>query len=298
MILSVRAVSKSFANNTALDCVSFEAQGGRPFGLLGRNGAGKTTLIRIIMGVFPPDSGDVLLDGVPLRASEIKCGYLPEERGLYSRAGVLEQLVYFGRLRSMSAAAAKSAANMWLERLELSEYAGAKAQTLSKGNAQRLQLAAALINDPDIIILDEPFSGLDPVNAMQLREIVGEQATKGKLIIFSSHQMAAVESFCDDILILVRGKAVVSGRLSEIRAAAPRDTVCVRASGCEHILGRFGEVSSRAHEHRVRLANGVEPQQVLTELVASGVQVDCFETAAPGLEEIFVAAAGEGSVEQ
>ena len=297
MILQINDIRKNFSSVTALDGVSLEAHSGRPFGLLGRNGAGKTTLIRIIMGVFPQDGGELLLDGAPLRRSELKCGYLPEERGLYRKTGVLDQLIYFGRLRSMSAAAARSAAMNWLERLELTEYAKAKAEALSKGNAQRVQLAAALINDPDLIILDEPFSGLDPVNAMQLREIVREQADAGRIILFSSHQMSSVESFCDDILILSHGKAVVSGRLSDIRAASPHDTVIVRGDECADILGAFGSVECADGKYILRLSDGADAQQVFRALSDSGRNISGFEITDPTLEDIFVAAAREGETE-
>ncbi|MBQ1962153.1 MAG: ATP-binding cassette domain-containing protein, partial [Clostridia bacterium] len=197
MLLELRNISKSFGEKQVLKGISFKAQSGKAFGLLGRNGAGKTTTIRILMNVFPPDSGKVLIDGKPLDYDRIGIGYLPEERGLYPKKTILDQLVYFSVLKGMSRKQAVSAIDMWLERLEMTEYRNRRLDTLSKGNQQKIQLITALAHDPDIIILDEPFSGLDPVNAMMLKNVVREQLQKGKIVLFSSHQMSYIEEFCD-----------------------------------------------------------------------------------------------------
>ena len=193
MLLELRDICKSFGEKQVLKGISFKAQSGKAFGLLGRNGAGKTTTIRILMNVFPPDSGEVLIDGKPLDYDRIGIGYLPEERGLYPKKTILDQLVYFSVLKGMSRKQAVSAIDMWLERLEMTEYRNRRLDTLSKGNQQKIQLITALAHDPDIIILDEPFSGLDPVNAMMLKDVVREQLQKGKIVLFSSHQMSYIE---------------------------------------------------------------------------------------------------------
>ncbi len=255
MQLTVRGLSKAFGKTQALDGVSFAARSGSPLGLLGRNGAGKTTAMRIIMNIFEPDSGEVLLDGVPISKAGARLGYLPEERGLYGSMTVGEQLVYFARLRGLSRSAAEKAVDDWLERLDMGEYRRRKVDTLSKGNQQRIQLALALIHDPDVVILDEPFSGLDPVNALQLRQVVSEVAARGRLVIFSSHQMSAVEDFCDDIVILKKGRVVLDDMLSDLRARSPKNRIRISPDSTELMAAseQFGSVekskgkSDRSH---------------------------------------------------
>jgi len=295
MKLTVHNLSKSFDSTQALDGVSFAAHSGSPLGLLGRNGAGKTTAMRIIMDIFRPDGGEVLLDGVPVGRSGARLGYLPEERGLYGNVKTAEQLIYFARLRGMSRADAARAAEQWLERLDMGDCRDRKVETLSKGNQQRIQLALALINDPDVVILDEPFSGLDPVNAMQLRAIVSEVAAKDKLVIFSSHQMSAVEDFCNDIVILKKGRVVLCDRLDEVRARSPKNRI--RISPCsEEALGiarGFGTAEEVRGQLLLTLERESDRQALLAALVAGGVSVASFETVEPGLEEIFLSAAGE-----
>ena len=202
MILELKNIEKSFGDKKVLTGVSFKAEGGKAFGLLGRNGAGKTTSIRILMDVFPANSGEVLIDGHPIDYSKIGIGYLPEERGLYPKKIIIDQLTYFAELKGMSHKAAVQSIDYWLGRLGMTEYRNKKLETLSKGNQQKIQLITALAHDPDIIILDEPFSGLDPVNAMLLKDVVKEQIAKGKIVLFSSHQMSYIEEFCDSIASL------------------------------------------------------------------------------------------------
>lgn len=304
MQLTVNEITKSFGEKQALRGISFTAVSGRPMGLLGRNGAGKTTAMRIIMNVFEPDSGSVLLDGRPLDLRRDRLGYLPEERGLYRKTNVREQLCYFGRLRGLSRADAAAATDAWLERLGLGEYANKKLETLSKGNQQRVQLALTLLNDPEVIILDEPFSGLDPVNAVQLREIVAEQAKKGKLVIFSSHQMGSVEAFCDDIMILNQGRAVVSGTLAGIRAGYPRDRVRLVPAADTDVealaaaAAPFGAFEQAREGYTVTLTDASRRGELLRTLVGGGFELDTFETVEPTLEEIFVSAAGEEPEEE
>ena len=243
MVLELRNIEKSFGEKKVLTGVSFKAEGGRAFGLLGRNGAGKTTSIRILMDVFPANSGEVLLDGKPIDYNKIGIGYLPEERGLYPKKTIIDQLTYFAELKGMSAKAAVKAVDYWLERLGMTEYRNKRLDTLSKGNQQKIQLITALAHDPNIVILDEPFSGLDPVNAMLLKDVVKEQIAKGKIVLFSSHQMSYIEEFCDSIAIINAGKVVLTGDLHDIKRDYPRDRLVVRTEYPNQIQADFGTAS-------------------------------------------------------
>ncbi len=304
MELIVRNLNKSFSlpdggKKQALQDVSFTAQSGSPLGLLGRNGAGKTTVMRIIMGVFPPDSGEVLLDGKPILRKNARFGYLPEERGLYRKLTVEEQMIYFGRLRGLSRSAAKSSAHELIERLEMKEYAKNRLETLSKGNQQKIQLGVALLGEPEVIILDEPFSGLDPVNAGQLKQIIAEQSERGALVIFSSHQMAAVEDFCENIAMIEKGKVVLDGRLSEIKRAYPRNRVCIVLDGDAYDDPKFrnAALASGALEITkkgavITLSEGTDPTQAMCRVLYSGAQVLDAHIVEPSLEDIFVEKAG------
>ncbi len=294
MELSVQDVIKRFDGVTALNGVSLTAQSGSPLGLLGRNGAGKTTLMRIIMNIFEPDSGRILLDGRPLDRE--RTGYLPEERGLYPKIPIDEQLIYFARLRGMTAAGAAEACERWLKRLSMIQYLHKKPETLSKGNQQRIQLALTLMTEPEVIILDEPFSGLDPVNSMQLRTVVNELADEGRLIIFSSHQMSAVENFCDSIVILKKGEVALSGTLSAIRAEYPHDRIRICTPDCGTIksaAAEFGSISDTRDGCIITMAHPEQRRELLRRLLDSGVEISAFETVEPTLEEIFVGAAGD-----
>ena len=202
MILEVKNIRKSFGDKEVLHGVSFQVESGKALGLLGRNGAGKTTTIRILMDVFHANSGEILLDGRQFQPRKHQIGYLPEERGLYPKRTVIDQMVYLATLRGMKPGEARVSAKKWLERLEVAEYETKKLETLSKGNQQKVQLAATLVNNPDMVILDEPFSGLDPVNSQILKDVVNELINDKRLVIFSSHQMSYVEEFCDNIAII------------------------------------------------------------------------------------------------
>lgn len=233
MNLTLQNICKSFGEKQVLDGISFTAQSGRAFGLLGRNGAGKTTAIRILMNIFPPDSGSITIDGKPIDYDKSHFGYLPEERGLYPKKKVIEQLVYLARLKGMEKSDAVSSVDGWLCRLGMSEYRNRRLDTLSKGNGQKIQLITALAHDPEIIILDEPFSGLDPVNAMLLKDVVKEQINLGKTVLFSSHQMNYIEEFCDSIAILNGGKIAISGDLHTVKRNYPRNRLIVRSPDAE-----------------------------------------------------------------
>ena len=240
MKLELRNIEKSFGAKQVLQGISLTAEGGQAFGLLGRNGAGKTTTIRILMDVFPQNSGEVLLDGKPIDYRKVSLGYLPEERGLYPKKPIGQQLVYFAQLKGMKRAKALASVRHWLERLGMEEYETKRLDTLSKGNQQKIQLITALAHDPDIIVLDEPFSGLDPVNAALLKDVVKEQIQKGKIVLFSSHQMNYIEEFCQEIAILNQGKIAISGNLEQIKRSYPRDRLTVFSPQYREILSQLG----------------------------------------------------------
>jgi ABC-2 type transport system ATP-binding protein len=299
MKLEVRNLYKSFGEKLVLNDFSFTATQGSAFGLLGRNGQGKTTTIRIIMDIFAADGGTVTIDGKPIKKSGLKVGYLPEERGLYPKHNILTQMIYFGELRGMKARDAKSAAETLLEKLEASEYLNRRLDTLSKGNQQKIQLAIAIINDPDFVILDEPFSGLDPVNALLLKSLVTELVQKGKIVVFSSHEMASVEQFCDDICIINKGKSVLDGSLKMIKREYPRNVIRVvpendDVDGLVGVLRDSGAVYEVDKNNvTVKLRDGGGKAELIRLLSASGVGIDSFAVVEPTLEEIFIERAGD-----
>ena len=298
MILELKNIEKSFGEKKVLTGVSFQAEGGKAFGLLGRNGAGKTTSIRILMDVFPANSGKVLIDGQPIDYNKIGIGYLPEERGLYPKKIILDQLTYFAELKGMSRKAAIQSIDYWLDRLGMTEYRNKRLDTLSKGNQQKIQLITALAHDPDIVILDEPFSGLDPVNAMLLKDVVKEQIAKGKIVLFSSHQMSYIEEFCDSIAILKNGVVALHGDLHDIKRDYPRDRLVVRTETPEAILADFGTACTVMEDGalRIQLASADEKKAVMTRLVEN-YDIDEVKVFEPSLNDIFVEYAGDGAKE-
>jgi ABC-2 type transport system ATP-binding protein len=287
--LELRNINKSFGDKQVLNGISLTAEGGKAFGLLGRNGAGKTTTIRILMNVFPADSGEVLLDGRPIDYTHVKMGYLPEERGLYPKKKIIDQLVYFARLKGLSRSDAIASVDYWLGRLEMTAYRNKRLDTLSKGNQQKIQLITAVAHDPQIVILDEPFSGLDPVNAMLLKSVVKEEIEKGKIVLFSSHQMNYIAEFCDNIAILNCGKIALSGALYDIRRSYPRDRLVVRSPQRERILSELG-TSCRAFEDDAVLLTLPSPDEksaVMSRLTAQ-YDIDEVKVYEPTLNDIFV----------
>ena len=293
MILELKNIDKSFGEKEVLKGVSFTAEGGKAFGLLGRNGAGKTTSIRILMNVFPANGGEVLIDGKPIDYDKIGIGYLPEERGLYPKKLIIDQLMYFAELKGMSAKDATKAVDYWLGRLGMSEYRNKRLDTLSKGNQQKIQLITALAHDPDIVILDEPFSGLDPVNAMLLKDVVKEQISKGKIVLFSSHQMSYIEKFCDSIAIINAGKVAISGDLHEIKRTYPRDKIVVSTQAPEKIKADLGDICTEREDGTllIQLASPDEKQSMMKRLVES-YDIDEVKVFEPSLNDIFVEYAG------
>ena len=298
MILELKNIEKSFGEKKVLTGVSFKAEGGKAFGLLGRNGAGKTTSIRILMDVFPANSGEVLIDGKPINYNKVGIGYLPEERGLYPKKTIIDQLTYFAELKGMSHKAAVKAVDYWLERLGMMEYRNKRLDTLSKGNQQKIQLVTALAHDPDIVILDEPFSGLDPVNAMLLKDVVKEQISKGKIVLFSSHQMSYIEEFCDSIAILNAGKVALHGDLHDIKRDYPRDRLVVRTEYPEQIQTDFGTACKVMENGAllIQLSSPEEKKAVMARLVEH-YDIDEVKVYEPSLNDIFVEYAGNTAAE-
>ena len=293
MKLEVKNIKKSFGDKEVLHGVSFEVESGKALGLLGRNGAGKTTTIRIIMDVFRANSGEILLDGEKFNPSKHLIGYLPEERGLYPKKTVTEQLVYLGRLRGLSKSEAKANTDKWLKRLKVSQYANAKLETLSKGNQQKVQLASTLVCNPEIVILDEPFSGLDPINSRILQDVVAETIDEGKIVIFSSHQMSYIEEFCDSIAIINAGKVAISGDLHKIKRNYVRDKLVVSTTKPEQIKADFGEVCTEREDGTllIQLASPDDKQAAMKRLVEN-YDIDEVKVFEPSLNDIFVEYAG------
>lgn len=303
MKLEVKEIRKSFGEKEVLHGVSFEVESGKALGLLGRNGAGKTTTIRILMDVFHANSGEILIDGKKFVPSEYQIGYLPEERGLYPKRTVMEQMIYLAQLRGLNKKAAETNARRWLNRLEVAEYETRKLETLSKGNQQKVQLAATLVANPDIVILDEPFSGLDPVNSQILKDVVSELIAAGKLVIFSSHQMSYVEEFCDHIAIINQGEVVLAGQLKEIKKSYGENRLVLAAENlpqdalADRVTKEFSDLvrlSGRKKEFLIlELADGHTKKELLERLAKSDIGIERFGNYEPSLNDIFVAKVGE-----
>ena len=295
MILELKNIEKSFGEKKVLTGVSLEAEGGKAFGLLGRNGAGKTTSIRILMDVFPANSGEVLIDGKPINYNEIGIGYLPEERGLYPKKIIIDQLTYFAMLKGMSRKAAVQSIDYWLERLGMTEYRNKRLDTLSKGNQQKIQLMAALLSDPELLILDEPLSGLDPINADLFKGIIREEIAAGKYLIMSSHQMATVEEFCTDLTILDRSKTVLQGHLNDIKRSYGRVHLQLKTeSDPAPYIAECGAqiVTQKEFEYQLKVTGAQQANGLLARLTQAGVPVVLFNLREPSLHEIFVETVG------
>ncbi|MDY2590113.1 MAG: ATP-binding cassette domain-containing protein [Agathobacter sp.] len=304
MKFELKDIHKSFGDKEILKGITFSVESGKALGLLGRNGAGKTTTIRTIMDVFHANSGEMFLDGKPFNPQKVQIGYLPEERGLYLKRTVIDQMVYLARLRGVSKKTAVANAKKWLERLEVAEYANVLLETLSKGNQQKVQLASTLVCDPDIVILDEPFSGLDPVNAQILQDVVKELIAMDKIVIFSSHQMSYVEEFCEEIVMINKGEVVLSGNLLEIKKEFGKDQLVVSdvsksTDEVKEILEKqFADYVTITGVNKqdviVKLSDSVTRTAFLKKLVeADSLELEHFETYKPLLNDIFVAKVGE-----
>ncbi len=288
LTLEIRDICKSFSGKKVLHDVCFSAKSGDALGILGRNGAGKSTTIRIIMGVFLQDSGTVLIDGKEINRKNIKFGYLPEERGLYPKVSIFDQLVYFTKLKGVSKSDAVKSVEYWLERLEMSEHKNKKLSTLSKGNQQKIQLITAISANPDLVILDEPFSGLDPVNSMLLKDVVKELITDGKIVLFSSHQMSYVEEFCSSIAIINEGQIKLHGGLSEIIRNYPRNKLEIFSDKNDLILSDYKDVCEFEKGRVIFNLNSPDQKLPVMRELLGKYDIDRINVLEPSLNEIFI----------
>ncbi len=287
--LAIRGLSKRYGDIQAVDDISLDVPRGSLIGFLGPNGAGKTTTMRSIVGMVRPDSGTISWDGVLVDDSvRTKTGYMPQERGLYPRMKVREQVVYFGRLAQMSSAAAGERADYWLERLDLTARADSFVQDLSGGNQQRVQLAVSLVHQPELLVLDEPFAGLDPIAAETMRSIIAERAEEGASVLFSSHQLDLVEGLCKQVVIVADGRRIASGQIADLRAASPRRRLSVRWAEPVEWTPAVGEVLEQGEAHAVLDMPSDADSGELLASVASVGQVVEVSLEPPGLDEVFV----------
>ena len=303
MRLEVKELRKSFSEKEVLHGISFSVESGKALGLLGRNGAGKTTTIRILMDVFKANSGEILIDGKKFEPRNYQIGYLPEERGLYPKKKVEEQIVYLAQLRGVPTKKAKESTKIWLKKLGIEEYADKVLDSLSKGNQQKVQLAQTLVCDPEIVILDEPFSGLDPVNAQILKDTVRELISENKLVIFSSHQMSYVEEFCEEIAIINKGDIVLSGNLKEIKKEFGNNRLILSANNltledlksiCEEKFNNLVIVNEVKKNCLIlELLDNTTKNQLLENILKENIDIEKFSMYEPDLTDIFVKKVGE-----
>ena len=295
-VLSFNGIDKAYGQTVALRGVSFDVNGGDIFGLLGPNGAGKSTLIRILMDIIRADKGDVRVFGEPRRRDHLdRLGYLPEERGLYTKLPVVDVMTYFGALKGLTRAEARRRAMAWLEKVELPHVASWKVDRLSKGMSQKVQIASTLMSDPEICVLDEPTTGLDPVNVQLVQELLLERRRNGRTTILSTHHMNQVETLCDRVALINHGQLMVYGEVDAVRRRYSRPEIRVVAHG---VLPRIAAIASTTDEGdgswRVLLADGTPPNEVLTALVRAGAVIDRFEPLLAPMEDIFVHVVREG----
>lgn len=294
--LRVENVTKSFGDFAAVEGLSFDVRVGRIFGFLGPNGAGKTTTIRMIVGITAPDEGKIELFGHkmgPLLQDRI--GYLPEERGLYKKMKLIDQLRYFAALKNVSGAEADKRIDFWLERMNLAEWKTKKTTDLSKGMQQKIQFISTVLHDPDLLILDEPFSGLDPVNVEFMIDVLSEFKKQDKTVIFSTHLMETAERLCHDIILINRSKKVLGGSLREVKESYGRNIIALRATGDEAVLADrslVAKVVEHSDEKKLELAIGIDTQVLLKRLIESGSTITKFETVEPSLNDIFIEQVG------
>jgi ABC-2 type transport system ATP-binding protein len=293
-VVELAGVTKAYETKVAVDNLSLSIDAGQMFGLLGPNGAGKTSSIRMMMGITIPDAGRVSLFGKPFeRKSLERVGYLPEERGLYKKMKVSEQLVFFGQLHGLEAGEARRRATAWAERMEIAESLGKKTEELSKGMQQKIQFIASVMHDPGLIIMDEPFSGLDPVNAVLVEKTLLELRSQGRAILFSTHRMDQVEKLCDSICLVNNGQAVLAGKVREIKKSYKRDRVVVEFEGSADFLSsaEIAEAKNFSGHAEIRLKENGDAQKLLHEAAAAAT-IFRFELVEPSLEEIFIQTVG------
>lgn len=303
MKIEVKNLRKSFSGKEVLHGISFSVESGKALGLLGRNGAGKTTTIRILMDVFKSDSGEILIDGKPFISKNYKIGYMPEERGLYPKRKIIDQIIYFATLRSVRKKEAISSARKFLKRFDMLEYENKTLDTLSKGNQQKIQLIQTLICNPDIIILDEPFSGLDPVNSQILKDIVAELINNNKIVIFSSHQMSYVEEFCENITIINKGNVSLSGNLKSIKKEFGKNRLILSSNNysldelkyiCKKYFSNIVKIFKITKDFLIlELCNNSCKNELLQKIINSDIDIEKFAVYEPTLTDIFVLKAGD-----
>jgi ABC-2 type transport system ATP-binding protein len=292
--LRVANVTKRFGDFTAVRDLSFDVRAGRVFGFLGPNGAGKTTTIRMIVGITAPDEGTIELFGEHISHTlQNRIGYLPEERGLYKKMKVVDQLKYFAELKGVSNKDAEKKIDFWLERMNLAEWKKKKTTDLSKGMQQKIQFISTVLHDPDLLILDEPFSGLDPINVEFMIDVISEFKTQDKTVIFSTHLMETAERLCHDIILINKARKVVGGSLREVKESYGTNLIAFRGANAEKVLADralIEKVVSHADEQELHLTNGVAPQQLLKTLIDAGAEITKFEITEPSLNDIFISA--------
>ena len=289
-------VSKTFVGKKAVDGISFSLNKPGVFGLLGTNGAGKTTTIRMLLGIIKKDNGEITWNGKKVDRKSVNFGYLPEERGVYPKVKIYDQLMYFAELKGMKKQEADTAIGTWAKKLKVEEYMQMPAEKLSKGNQQKIQFMTAVIHNPELVVLDEPFSGLDPVNTDLLKNIIIDLVKEGKYVIMSAHQMSTIEEFCSDILILDKGKTVLQGNLREIKDQYPANRVQIEAneSIAENIAKLGLEIENeKNNEYTVKIDNEEQAHNLLNELVKDKKTINKFEITKPTLNDIFIEKVGE-----
>ena len=294
--LRVRNVTKRFGDFTAVDELSFDVRAGRVFGFLGPNGAGKTTTIRMIVGITIPDEGKIELFGERMSARlQDRIGYLPEERGLYKKMKIVDQLRYFAALKDVSGVEADKRIDFWLERMNLAEWKNKKTTDLSKGMQQKIQFISTVLHNPDLLILDEPFSGLDPVNVEFMIDVLAEFKKQDKTVIFSTHLMETAERLCHDIILINKAKKVVGGTLREVKESYGKNRIALRSTGGEAVLSDtklVAKMEAHADEKEIELAAGADAQTLLHRLIESGATITKFEQVEPSLNDIFIEQVG------
>ena len=295
MSLILKNVSKTFVGKQAVDNISFSLEKPGVFGLLGTNGAGKTTTIRMLLGIIKKDSGEITWKGKEVDRKHVRFGYLPEERGVYPKTKIFDQLMYFAELKGMNKVDAIKSINKWAKELKVEEYMQMPAEKLSKGNQQKIQFMTAIIHDPELVVLDEPFSGLDPVNTEILKNIIIDLIKNGKYVIMSAHQMATIEEFCSDILILNKGKTVLQGNLKEIKDTYPANRVEINTKqDIKNYIKDFElEIETETNNYIIKISDEEKAHKLLNKLILDGVNVDKFEIKKPTLNDIFIEKVGE-----
>lgn len=296
MGLKIEKVSKYFGEKLAVDNISFEINKPGVFGLLGTNGAGKSTTIRMMLGILKKDSGEITWNGKKVERKNVNFGYLPEERGIYPKSKIYEQLLYFAELKGMKKENASKEIDYWMDKLKVSEYKNMTAEKLSKGNQQKVQFITAILNDPELIVLDEPFSGLDPVNTELLKEVILELVEKGKYIVMSSHQMTSIEEFCSDVVIVNKGKTVLKGNLKEIKDAYKANRLIINTK--QDITAEIKELNLNIEKnidnnYEIKIENEEIAHTLLKNLVNKNIEIDKFELKKPTLNDIFIEKVGE-----